>query len=104
MKEEVEKEHPDRQITVEFLPLDLASFQSVKEFTVAFCEKNLPLHFLINNAAIFAVPLSELWHELHCCGSSKCYLHHYHYYNFLILVQVGKITRFGGLRPRCVYH
>ena len=59
MKEEVERKYPDRQITVEFLPLDMASFASVKEFTVAFREKNLPLHLLINNAGIALVPLSE---------------------------------------------
>ena len=38
--------------TVEFMTLDLASFQSTKDFTVAFKEKNLPLHLLINNAGL----------------------------------------------------
>ena len=59
MKEEVEREYPNWQIVVEFMPLNLASFQSVKEFTVAYREKSLPLHILINNAGIAGVMLSE---------------------------------------------
>ena len=39
--------------------LDLASFQSTKDFTVAFKEKNLPLHLLINNAGLAWSPYSE---------------------------------------------
>ena len=60
MREEVGREHPDKQITVEFMPLDLASFQSVKEFTLAFRERNLPLHLLINNAGIGWAAFSEI--------------------------------------------
>ncbi len=44
---------------VEYLPLDLSSFQSTTDFVRAFKEKNLPLHILINNAAIGAVPYSK---------------------------------------------
>ena len=46
-------------IKVEYLPLDLSSFQSTIDCVRAFKEKNLPLHILINNAAICAVPYSE---------------------------------------------
>ena len=47
-----------KELNVEFLPLDLASFQSTKEFVRLFKEKNLPLHILINNAAVAWVPFS----------------------------------------------
>ena len=59
MKEEVHQEHPEKQLTVEYMQLDLASFQSTKDFTIAFKEKNLPLHLLINNAGVAWVPYSE---------------------------------------------
>jgi len=52
MTEEVSREHPDKSITVEFMPLDLASLQSVKRFTEEYKQKGLPLHLLINNAGI----------------------------------------------------
>ncbi|MBO3461510.1 SDR family NAD(P)-dependent oxidoreductase [Aetokthonos hydrillicola Thurmond2011] len=38
---------------VEFLPLDLASLDSVRNCVTLFNEKNLPLHILVNNAGIF---------------------------------------------------
>ncbi|XP_069037474.1 WW domain-containing oxidoreductase isoform X3 [Lepisosteus oculatus] len=41
---------------VEAMTLDLASLHSVKEFTEAFKGRNLPLHILICNAAVFAQP------------------------------------------------
>ena len=47
-----------KELNVEFLPLDLASFQSTKEFVRLFKEKNLPLHILVNNAAVAWVPFS----------------------------------------------
>jgi len=37
---------------VEFLPLDLSSFDSVLNFVQLFREKNLPLNLLINNAGV----------------------------------------------------
>ena len=49
---------PEKELNVEFLPLNLASFQSTKEFVRLFKEKNLPLHILINNAAVAWVPFS----------------------------------------------
>ena len=59
MKEEVHREHPEKQLTVEYMQLDLASFQSTKDFTIAFKERNLPLHLLINNAGVAWVPYSK---------------------------------------------
>lgn len=38
----------------EFLPLDLASFDSIRRFVDEFHRRGLPLHVLINNAGIFA--------------------------------------------------
>ena len=52
MTEEVSREHPDKSVSVEFMPLDLASLQSVKKFTEEYKQKDLPLHLLINNAGI----------------------------------------------------
>ena len=49
-----------KEVKLEFMPLDLASLSSVKQFTVAFLERNLPLHILINNAGIAWLPLGKL--------------------------------------------
>ena len=54
MKQEIAKEHPDKKVKLEYMLVDLSSFRSLKDFTVAFREKNLPLHVLINNAGIVA--------------------------------------------------
>ena len=59
MTEEVSREHPDKSISVEFMPLDLASLRSVKRFTEDYKQKGLPLHLLINNAAIALLQPSE---------------------------------------------
>ena len=56
MKESVGSE---KELKVEFLKLDLASFQSTKDFVRSFKEKNLPLHILINNAAVAWIPFSK---------------------------------------------
>lgn len=37
---------------VENIPLNLASFASIRQFAATFLEKNLPLHVLVNNAGI----------------------------------------------------
>ena len=47
-----------KELKVEYLLVDLASFASVKDFIRTFQEKNLPLHILVNNAAIALVPFS----------------------------------------------
>ena len=62
MKTEIEKQFPDKSVTIEWMILDLRSFSSTKDFAVAFKERNLPLHVLINNAAVAMLlnaPLSE---------------------------------------------
>lgn len=40
------------------MELDLASLKSVESFANKFIERDLPLHILINNAGIMAVPYS----------------------------------------------
>ena len=40
-------------LNVEFLPLDLASLDSVRTFVQLFQQRNLPLHLLVNNAGVF---------------------------------------------------
>ena len=57
MKQEVGEE---KELKVEYLLVDLASFSSVKNFVKTFREKNLPLHILVNNAGIAWVPFSKL--------------------------------------------
>ena len=47
------------ELKVEYLLVDLASFSSVKDFVKTFREKNLPLHILVNNAAICGVPFKR---------------------------------------------
>ena len=62
MKEEIENQFPDKSIKLEWMILDLGSFRSTKDFTVAFKKRNLPLHVLINNAGVMMLlnaPLSE---------------------------------------------
>ena len=55
MRTEVSETQPDKTINVEFMRLDLSSLKSVKQFTVDFKQRNLPLHLLINNAGIALV-------------------------------------------------
>ena len=59
MKQEISTEFPNKTVTIEWMILELSSFHSTKDFTVAFREKNLPLHILINNAGISSLPLSK---------------------------------------------
>ena len=56
MKQEVGE---GKELKVEYLLVDLASFASVKDFIKTFKEKNLPLHILVNNAAVVWIPFSE---------------------------------------------
>ncbi len=44
------------EVNIEYLPLDLSSFQSTKECVKIFEERDLPLHILINNAAVASTP------------------------------------------------
>ncbi|KAK2514907.1 hypothetical protein Q9233_014691 [Columba guinea] len=46
----------EHKAKVEAMTLDLASLQSVQHFAEAFKSKNLPLHILICNAAVFGAP------------------------------------------------
>ena len=72
MKQEVGKE---KDLKVEYLLVDLASFSSVKNFVRTFREKNLPLHILINNAGIAWVPFSKSTACIYNWRLISCYCH-----------------------------
>ena len=57
MKQEVGE---GKELKVEYLLVDLASFALVKDFVKTFKEKNLPLHILINNAAVCGTAFCKL--------------------------------------------
>ena len=46
-------------IMVEYMHLDLSSFDSVRYFVAALAERSQSLHILINNAGISRVPYGE---------------------------------------------
>ena len=70
IKQELVSEDPVKQVTLEYMQLDLSSFQSTKDFISAFKEKNLSLNILINNAGIAWVPFSKcLWTTLEHASS-----------------------------------
>jgi len=52
--EEIQKETKNDK--VEFMELDLAELQSVDRFVKEYKEKGLPIHILLNNAAVMACP------------------------------------------------
>jgi len=52
LKSEVKEKEP----IVEAMTVDLASFKSIREFADNFKAKNLPLHVLLNNAGVMAIP------------------------------------------------
>ena len=54
--EEVKSKEGEKVGEIEYLPLDLSSFQSTKDFVHLFKEKDLPLHILVNNAGIAFLP------------------------------------------------
>ena len=62
-KETVEQQNEqttsNKEVKVEYIPLDLASFQSTKECVRIFKERDLPLHILVNNAALLGPPYSK---------------------------------------------
>jgi len=44
---------------VELMSLDLTSLQSIREFSKSFHDRNLGLHFLVNNAGVMACPAAK---------------------------------------------
>lgn len=89
MKEETAE--GDKEIKVEFIQLDLSSFQSTTDFVQAFKEKNLPLHILINNAALFAVPYGKT--QMH----KKKYIMEIQ--NSLVLLNLPDLTNIMASKP-----
>ena len=79
IKQELVREDPAKQVTLEYMQLDLSSFQSTKDFVSAFKGRNLPLDILVNNAGIAWVPLSKcLWtaleHHVRLLRLAQCFL------------------------------
>ena len=71
MKEEIQAiKSVQKEVKVEYLPLDLASFQSTTDFVRAFKEKGLPLHILINNAALYGLRYSKTSSPLPAAGET----------------------------------
>ncbi len=60
---EEEAKGSGKEVKLDFLPLDLSSFQKTVDCVKAFKERDLPLHILVNNAGIFAIPYSKLQAE-----------------------------------------
>merc|ERR1712137_927494 len=56
-KKSLENSVPHARLTV--LQLDLADLHSVENFVESFNKLNLPLHVLVNNAGIMAIPYQE---------------------------------------------
>ena len=54
--EDVKSKEGKKVGEIAYLPLDLSSFQSTKDFVHLFKEKHLPLHILVNNAGIAFLP------------------------------------------------
>ncbi|XP_047659335.1 dehydrogenase/reductase SDR family member on chromosome X isoform X1 [Tachysurus fulvidraco] len=103
----IQKESGHRK--VEFMCLDLASLQSVRQFVQRFKAKGLPLHILVNNAGVMLVPerKTEDGFELHF---GLNYLGHFLLTNLLLdmlrdsgqsrrfsrIVTVSSATHYGG--------
>jgi len=72
----------DKRVII--LSLDLSSFQSIKNFVINFNKLGLPLHYLINDAGIMALPNYELTKD----GIEKQFQINYlgHYYLTRLLI------------------
>jgi len=71
------KQDPAKQVTLEYMQLDLSSFQSTKDFVSAFKGRNLPLDILVNNAGVAWMPLGKilwtiLWNITHARQLCAC--------------------------------
>ena len=83
MKQEIAAEHPEKQVKLEYMLVDLSSFQSVKDFTVAFRERSIPLHVLINNAA--TVSLSRGVYIYFITEICTWHMHAYNTYTVIVI-------------------
>ncbi|KAI9295550.1 NAD(P)-binding protein [Neoconidiobolus thromboides FSU 785] len=68
---------------IEFIALDLTSFDSVKSFVKEFESKDLPLNLLINNAGIMKIPEFERSKDGFELTFQVNYLSHFLLYNLL---------------------
>ncbi|XP_041457792.1 dehydrogenase/reductase SDR family member on chromosome X-like [Lytechinus variegatus] len=94
---------------VEWIPLDLSSLQSVRDFAESFLDKRLPLHILVNNAGIMATPYCKTADDFEMQFQVN-YLGHYlltrllldklhtsaHSRSYARIINVSSIAHFGG--------
>jgi len=80
MKEELSP----TEINVEFLPLDLASLTSVETCANEFLKRNLPLHILVNNAGVMALPKRTETEDGFEMQFGVNHLGHFHLTNLLL--------------------
>jgi len=62
--------------TIEVMALDLSSLQSVRDFAVAYTQKDRPINYLINNAGIMALPEFEESNEGYEKQFAVCHVGH----------------------------
>ncbi len=66
LKEELKGKHsvPEHdKLALEFMPLDLSSFQSTHDFAESFKKSGRPLNVLVCNAGIARTPFGKLFFE-----------------------------------------
>merc|ERR1712137_542719 len=80
-KAEIEERVPNAQLTL--LKLDLSSLDSIESFVNAFNEMSLPLHILINNAGVMAIPYQETVNKFEMQFGTN-HLGHFHLTTLLI--------------------
>jgi len=56
----LKSEVKDKEVQVETMVLDLASLKSIRSFADEFKSKGLPLHVLVNNAGVMAIPQRQV--------------------------------------------
>jgi len=80
-KAEIEKQVENAQLTL--LKLDLSNLQAVEAFVESFNELEIPLHILINNAGIMAIPYRETANGFEMQFGTN-HLGHFHMTNLLL--------------------
>ncbi|CAL8133619.1 unnamed protein product [Orchesella dallaii] len=95
--------------TAEVLPLDLNSFHSVREFSQCILNKNVPIHYLFNNAGVMFLPF-ELTTDGYDAQFQTNYLSHFFLTNLILpalnqggqpdrpsrVINVSSAAQYGG--------
>ncbi|XP_781957.1 dehydrogenase/reductase SDR family member on chromosome X [Strongylocentrotus purpuratus] len=94
---------------VEWIPLDLSSLQSVRDFAETFLNSKLPLHIIVNNAGVMMTPYHKTADDFELQFQVN-YLGHYllmrllldklhnsaHSRSYAKIINVSSIAHFGG--------